>query len=284
MHLLTDLYDIHFSYQETWLPMCLTNPTSQETTVRFGPWEGPLSVLLVPKLPSAHKSGTNYNVCIHYKPANQPSNLLGVNHPLRYPGAAGSLRAVCCGPSKDIGCPVGARVVGPCAHGVTALLVGFVLPQFPVIIIIWRNHRTYRFYSRMNSIRLTQTPMCTTLGMVAGLRPQGTSWLDWSPDVQAGGGVGYLLDFLMGDSVLQSPGTLFSLRPTVSPNKLSRSLSTLPPPDSSTFSPPTESGPVRGPPTWTSPPPSRPPLLASLQTHIFYYSINMIATIVLISS
>ena len=101
----------------------------------------------------------------------------------------------------------------------------------------------------MNSIQHTQTPMCTTLGMVAGLRPQGTSWLDWSPDVQAGGGVGYLLDFLMGDSVLQSPGTLFSLRPTVSPNKLSRSLSTLPPPDSSTFSPPTESGPVRGPPT-----------------------------------
>ena len=116
--------------------MCLTNPTSQETTVRFWPWEGPLSVLLVPKLPSAHKSGTHYNVCIHYKPANQPSNLLGVNHPLRYPGAAGSLRAVCCGPSKDIGCPVGVRVVGPCAHGVTALLVGFVLPQFPVIIII----------------------------------------------------------------------------------------------------------------------------------------------------
>ena len=101
----------------------------------------------------------------------------------------------------------------------------------------------------MNSIRLTQTPMCTTLGMVAGLRPQGTSWLDWSPDVQAGGGVGYLLDFLMGDLVLLSPGTPFSLRPTMSPNKLRRSLSTLPPPDSSTFSPPTESPPpVRGPP------------------------------------
>ena len=237
--------------------------------VRFGPWEGPLSVLLVPKLPSAHKSGINYNVYILYKTANQPSNPLGVNHPLRYPGAAGYLRAAGCGPSKDIRCPVGAWVVGPCAPSVTALFAGCVLPQSPVIIIFWRNHRTYRFYCRMNSIQHTQTPMCTTLEMVSQLRPPGTSWLDWSPDVQAGGGVGYLLDFLMGDLVLLSPGTPFSLRPTMSPNKLRRSLSTLPPPDSSTFSPPTESPPpVRGPPasvaatssqlqTWTSPPPSR---------------------------
>ena len=65
--------------------------------------------------------------------ANQPSNILGPNHPLRYPGDAGYLRAECCGPSKDRGCPVGARVVGPCAHGVTALFAGCVLPQFPVL-------------------------------------------------------------------------------------------------------------------------------------------------------
>ena len=65
--------------------------------------------------------------------ANQPSNILGPNHPLWYPGDAGYLRAECCGPSKDRGCPVGARVVGPCAHGVTALFAGCVLPQFPVI-------------------------------------------------------------------------------------------------------------------------------------------------------
>ena len=72
--------------------------------------------------------------------ANQPSNILGPNHPLWYPGDAGYLRAECCGPSKDRGCPVGARVVGPCAHGVTALFAGCVLPQFPVIILIFRNH------------------------------------------------------------------------------------------------------------------------------------------------
>ena len=109
---------------------------------RYGAWEGPLNVLLVPKLPSAHKSGTQYSVCILYRPANQPSNLLGPNHPLRYPGTAGYLRFLCCGPSKEIGCPVGARVVGPCAHGVTALYLGCVLPTFPVIIIIGRFHWT----------------------------------------------------------------------------------------------------------------------------------------------
>ena len=65
--------------------------------------------------------------------ANQPSNILGPNHPLWYPGDAGYLRAECCGPSKDRGCPVGARVVGPCAHGVTALFAGCDLPQFPVL-------------------------------------------------------------------------------------------------------------------------------------------------------
>ena len=32
-------------------------------------------------------------------------------------------------------------MVGPCAHGVTAIFAGCVLPQFPVIIIIWKLHR-----------------------------------------------------------------------------------------------------------------------------------------------
>ena len=35
--------------------------------------------------------------------ANQPSNILGPNHPLRYPGDAGYLRAVCCGPASSRG-------------------------------------------------------------------------------------------------------------------------------------------------------------------------------------
>ena len=42
------------------------------------PW-GPT---LVPMLPSAHKSAVSYNVCILYRSANQPSNILGPNHPL----------------------------------------------------------------------------------------------------------------------------------------------------------------------------------------------------------
>jgi len=46
----------------------------------------------------------------------------------------------------------------------------------------------------------------------------------------AAGGSGYLPGFLMGDPVMQSPSTPSSHRPMVSPNKLSRSLSTQPPP------------------------------------------------------
>jgi len=45
----------------------------------------------------------------------------------------------------------------------------------------------------------------------------------------AAGGSGYLPGFLMGDPVMQSPSTPSSHRPLVSPNKLSRSLSTQPP-------------------------------------------------------
>ena len=86
------------------------------------------------------KSNWSIHMLTSLQSANQPSNILGPNHPLWYPGDAGYLRAECCGPSKDRGCPVGARVVGPCAHGVTALFAGCSLPQFPVIILIFRNH------------------------------------------------------------------------------------------------------------------------------------------------
>ena len=64
---------------------------------------------------------------------------------------------------------------------------------------------------------------------------------------QTGGGSGYLPGFLMGDPVLQSPGTPSSLRPLVSPNKLSRSLSTQPPPPSSNPQTPVLAGQLRGP-------------------------------------
>ena len=100
---------------------------------RYGQWEGPLNVLLVPKIHSAHRSQALFNVCVLYKASNLPTNLLGAQHPLGYPGDAGYLRAICCGPSRDMGCPVGARVVGPCAHGVAVIFSGCVLPQYPVI-------------------------------------------------------------------------------------------------------------------------------------------------------
>ena len=59
------------------------------------------------------------------------------------------------------------------------------------------------------------------------------------------GGSGYLPGFLMGEPVLQSPSTPSSLRPMVSPTKLSRSLSTQPPPSSSHTPLPSQS--LRGP-------------------------------------
>jgi len=64
---------------------------------------------------------------------------------------------------------------------------------------------------------------------------------------QPGGGSGYLPGFLMGDPVLQSPSTPSSLRPLVSPNKLSRSLSTQPPPAGSNPHTPVLSQQLRGP-------------------------------------
>ena len=122
---------------------------------RYGPWEGPLNVLLVPKIPSAHKSGVTYAVCILYKPSNLPTNLLDAQHPLGYPGDAGYLRAVCCGPSRDTGCPIGARVVGPCAHGVTVIFSGCVLPQYPAEFK--STHRTTNIYDPGNGLPIEAT-------------------------------------------------------------------------------------------------------------------------------
>ena len=49
-------------------------------------------------------------------------------------GEAGRIRFVCCGPSlnSELVCPIGARVSGPCAHGVAGLLAGCVLASQPV--------------------------------------------------------------------------------------------------------------------------------------------------------
>ena len=69
-----------------------------------------------------------YKVVIIYKAVGQQTNLLGANHPLGYPGEAGRILAVCCGPSEEKECPVGARTTGPCAHAVAAIMASCVLP------------------------------------------------------------------------------------------------------------------------------------------------------------
>ena len=93
----------------------------------YGPAVWPLNILLVDRLPSAHQSNKRYKVAILYQPTNIPSNN-PANNWLGYPGESGRIKAVCCGPSDDDNCIVGARIE-PCAHGVTVLKLGCVIPQ-----------------------------------------------------------------------------------------------------------------------------------------------------------
>ena len=83
-----------------------------------------MNVLLVEKLPSAHRSGKSYKVAILYRPTNLPC---GPNDWLGYPGESSHLRAICCGPSVNENCIAGARIE-PCAHGATILKLGCVIP------------------------------------------------------------------------------------------------------------------------------------------------------------
>ena len=43
-------------------------------------------MLLIPKIPSAHRSGKYYPVVVLYKPADQQNNYVGANHRLGYQG------------------------------------------------------------------------------------------------------------------------------------------------------------------------------------------------------
>ena len=104
-------------------------PPTNWDPLRYGQWEGPLRVLLVPNLPSANRSQTGYNVVVLYRDSNLGSQLLGPGNWMRYPGDSGYLRFVCCGPSTDRGCKIGSRTVGPCAHGTAVLRIGCVLPN-----------------------------------------------------------------------------------------------------------------------------------------------------------
>ena len=106
---------------------------------KFGVFDGPLRVLLIPKIPSAHRSGKYYPVVLLYKATDQPNNYVGAQHRLGYQGASAHLRAICCLKSEDSGCPVGARVTSPCAHGVSALMAGCVLPHHQVYITQYLN-------------------------------------------------------------------------------------------------------------------------------------------------
>ena len=95
---------------------------------RFGPWE-PVDIMLIPEIPSKHVSGREYKVVIMYVPTSTPIvnyNWMGYRHV-----ASSRIKAVCCGPSKNNMCPVGARTVAPCAHGTTALFYGCTLSAFP---------------------------------------------------------------------------------------------------------------------------------------------------------
>ena len=86
-----------------------------------------MNVLLVDRLPSAHKSTKTYKVAILYRPTNLPSVYIP-NNWLGYPGESGHIRFVCCGPSENGNCPVGSRIE-PCAHGATILKLGCVIPH-----------------------------------------------------------------------------------------------------------------------------------------------------------
>ena len=84
------------------------------------------------------QSQKQYKVIIIYKAVDQPTNLLRANHWLGYPGESGRILAVCCGPSEEQECPVGARTTGPCAHAVAALMASCVLPNNQVKLrILW---------------------------------------------------------------------------------------------------------------------------------------------------
>ena len=68
-------------------------------------------------------------VAIAYVPTDrlqQHGHWMGYRDP-----AVRRILMVCCGPSVAIACPVGARTVCPCAHGVFCLFAGCVAPTNP---------------------------------------------------------------------------------------------------------------------------------------------------------
>ena len=111
-----------------------------------------MNVLMVEKLPSAHKSTKNYKVAILYRPTNLPCNV--PNNWLGYPGESGRIRAVCCGEDNDQSCIVGSRIE-PCAHGATVLKLGCVIPLDQVYMLI------QTLLNQTNMISLDHIPLDT---------------------------------------------------------------------------------------------------------------------------
>ena len=104
----------------------LLPPTNYDPN-RFGPWE-PVNIMLVPEIPSKHKSDREYKVVIMYVPTSQPLVYSWMGY-RQYDTAR--IKAVCCGPSTANGCPVGARTVAPCSHGAAVLLAGCCISNNP---------------------------------------------------------------------------------------------------------------------------------------------------------
>ena len=84
--------------------------------------------LLLVKIPSRHRSQTEYSVVIAYVPANR-----AVRHqdPTLHAGPSHHIKMWCCGPRTKGHCPVGARTVKPCTHVLAVLYAGCVLAHNP---------------------------------------------------------------------------------------------------------------------------------------------------------
>lgn len=113
-----------------------------------------MNVLMVDRLPSAHKSNTNYKVAILYRPTNLPCQVPNTWH--GYPGESGRIRAVSCGPSNDRNCIIGSRIE-PCAHGATALKIGCIIPLDQVYMLkVTLLKQNYHDHFRMHSTQHTE--------------------------------------------------------------------------------------------------------------------------------
>lgn len=104
------------------------------------PWQ-PCHILLVPGIPSRHRSQRKNSVVLAYIPTGQPAwqNPLGFSNP-----ALGRLLMWICGPRTLTGCTPGARTCSPCAHVVAAIHLAGVLAHNPMEFKV-SNLTTYNY-------------------------------------------------------------------------------------------------------------------------------------------